>query len=220
MLTRTRSSAVAVAATLLLAVAVSSASGRALSVTTQTFRATWSSLEFTSAIVTIRCRTTIEGSFHSRTIAKVERLLVGAVTRAIIAHACTNGEAWFDNGSEAEPLGTAPRKLPYHLTYERFFGMLPAITGVGFLLSRISVAVRVNYMGFTCQARYGDSADNATLTVLREEVTAELTLIQAAGNLALVDSLADSICPGRIGLREIGDTTVLGSTNRITITLI
>jgi hypothetical protein len=88
------------AATLLLATAITTASARNLSISEQSFRVTFSSLELVTELVTIRCRVTLEGSFHTRTIAKVPGSLVGAISRATVAHPCTNGEAWADNGTE------------------------------------------------------------------------------------------------------------------------
>ena len=111
------------AATLLLAGVAASASARSLSTSEQSLRATWSSVEFAGSGATIRCRVTLEGSFHARSISKVRGALAGAVTRAIIGHPCTGGEAWADNGTESEPLGTAPNKLPFHITYESFQGL-------------------------------------------------------------------------------------------------
>jgi len=209
----------ALAATLLLAVVVGSASARSLSSTTSNIRATFASIEFATEAATVRCRVTLEGSFHTRTIAKVVRSLIGAVTRAIVAHPCTGGEAWADNGTEAEPLGTAPNRLPFHLTYENFTGTLPNITSIGLLYSRFSFVIQCAGI---CTGRYGSATDNISMTSTREAGGAITSLAPVAGrNIAtLVTTLAGFLCPATGAFMGSGTPTVLNNTNRITITLI
>src|SRR5436853_4359159 len=114
----------ALIAALLLSAAVSTASARNLSTSNQFIRVTWRSLEFVTSAVTIRCQVTLEGSFHSRTIAKIERSLVGHITRDTVkTESCTNASATADNTT-----------LPWHITYEGFRGTLPRIEEVLFLL--------------------------------------------------------------------------------------
>jgi hypothetical protein len=213
----------ALLAALLLASAISTASARSLSVTEQSFRATWSSLEFAGGGATIRCRVTLEGSFHTRTIAKVERSLIGAISRAIVAHPCTNGEGWADNGTETEPLGTAPNKLPFHVTYQSFTGTLPAITAVNLLLSRVSFVIRTTVLGLTCQGRYGRAEDNIIGIAAREAGGAitELTPSATVNRASLVEQLGpNAICPttGAFGGRGLVANLATGA--RITVTLI
>src|SRR6478672_9457988 len=114
----------ALIAALLLASALSTASARNLSSEIQNIRTTWRSLEFESPLVTVRCPVTMEGSFHSRTIPKIARLLIGAVTRINIKNeSCTNGTATVEG-------------FPWHITYESFTGNLPSISSVRVLLQR------------------------------------------------------------------------------------
>jgi hypothetical protein len=109
-----RSLAAILASALLLAAAASSATARSLSVSNQNIRVTWSSLEFVSG-VTLRCRVTLEGSLHSRTITKRLGTLIGAITRATFDERnCTNGT-----------LRPRTETLPWHITYEGFTGTLP-----------------------------------------------------------------------------------------------
>jgi hypothetical protein len=212
------------AAALLLAGIVASASARTLSTSEQSIRASWSSLEFAGGGATIRCRVTLEGSFHSMAIAKVARSLAGAVTRSIIAHPCTNGEAWADNGTESEPLGTAPNKLPFHITYESFAGTLPNIETINLLVSRFSYLIRTTVLGLTCQGRYGRAEDNITVIAARAggggitSLTPSATLNRAS----LAEQLGpNAVCPatGPFGGRT-GAVTNLSTGNTITITLI
>jgi len=187
-------------------------------------RATWASLEFGSPTATIRCRLTLEGSFHTRTIAKVRGSLIGALTRAIVVRPCTNGEAWADNGTEVEPLGTAPNRLPFHLTYEGFRGTLPAIDEVRLLLSRISFVMQSSFIGIGCRGRYGRAEDNIIAGAARNTATGELSTLapdSTVNRLSLVEALVGGgACPTTGAFRGIGSVTVLSSGNRITVTLI
>jgi hypothetical protein len=174
--------------------------------------------------LTIRCRVTLEGSFHTGTIAKVARSLIGSVSRAIVAHPCTNGEAWADNGTEAEPLGTAPNKLPFHITYESFTGTLPNIANIGLLYSRFSFVVQGSFIGITGRCRYGRAEDNVSLTSTREVATGAITSISTVAGrtgVTLADGLVGgSVCPVNGNFAGTGIPTIPSSANRITITLI
>lgn len=223
MRTSARLSLAALMAAVLLSATVGTASARNLSVTEQSFRASWASLEFVTSVVTVRCRVTFEGSFHSRTIVKVARSLVGAVTRAIIAHPCTNGEAWVDNGTEREPLGTAPNRLPFHLTYESFTGTLPAITNIGGLITRGSFVIRATVLGLACQGRYGRPEDNRSGTVNREAGGGLTSITNRAGNrISLVEQLGtNAVCPAEGSFAGTsGPVTGLTDGRVITLTLI
>lgn len=70
----------------------------------------------------------MEGTFHYRTIVKVERSLIGYVTRAIFGRPCTGfGEMWEYNGTEGS-LTSNVNSLPWHFTYDGFNGTLPNIS--------------------------------------------------------------------------------------------
>jgi len=208
----------AIAVTLMLGLAVGSASARSLSSSTQNIRATFTSLEFEMSSVTVRCRVTLEGSFHARTIVKVERALIGAVTSAIVARPCIGGEGWSDNGIENTPGGRINR-LPFHLTYENFTGTLPNVTSIGLLYSRFSFVIQG---GTGCTGRYGGASDNISLTSNREAGGAITTLTPVLGRnrVALVTRLAGIFCPESGNFLGTGTPTVLNNANRITITLI
>jgi hypothetical protein len=211
------------AATLLLGSLGANASARSLSSHEQSVRVTWSSIEFAGGGATARCRLTLEGSFHTRTLAKVERSLVGAVSRAIVAHPCTNGEAWADNGTETEPLGTAPNKLPFHITYQSFTGTLPAIQAVNLLLSRVSFVIRVTVLGLTCQGRYGRAEDNIIGIAAREASGAitGLTPSTTVNRFSLVEQLGpNAVCPASGAFGGTANVSALSGGERITITLI
>jgi hypothetical protein len=214
----------ALIAAFLLSSAISTASARTFSTTENSVRATWSTLEFVTPFATIRCRVTLEGSFHSRTIPKVFKALIGAITRAIVAHPCTGGEAWADNGIEREPLGTAPNKLPYHITYESFAGNLPNISSVDILVSRFSFVVDATVLGLTCVGRYGTPTDNVTAVAVRDPATGGITEIAPVTGRNL-GTLVEELGPNRVCPRTgnfVGRGTLANLTNgaRITITLI
>jgi len=209
----------ALAAAIMLTSVVSPTSARTFSKNNQNIRVTWASLEFAAEIATIRCRVTVEGSFHTRTVAKVARSLVGAVTRAIAAHPCTGGEAWADNGTEAEPLGTAPNRLPSHITYEGFTGTLPNITSIQRLSTRFSFVIA---SGGFCTGRYGSGTDRVTVSAVREAgggITS-VAPVEGRNTVSLVTMLGGFACPATARVRGTGTPTILNNTNRITITLI
>jgi hypothetical protein len=200
----------ALVAALLLASVVSSAFARNLRVSSRTFRVTWSSLEFAEPVtrITMRCQVTLEGSFHSATIAKVERLLIGAITRANVKEeSCTGGRDRPNNET-----------LPWHVTYENFTGTLPNISTVGLLLSRVSFNIE---MPLVCTGRYGISTDNISGSAAREAGGGITTLSPVRGrNFATLERTISGACPTRVSFEGTGATFVLGTTARITVTLI
>ena len=195
----------ALMAALLLASAISTASARNLSVSNQNIRVTWSSLEFVSA-VTVRCRVTLEGSFHSRTIVKVARTLIGAITRATVDEAnCTNGVGRPRNET-----------LPWHITYEGFAGTLPNINTVFVLLSRLRFNLVVPGL---CTGDYGIATDNITgaAAVTGGEIT---SLDPVAGRNRATRHSGTAFCPATGTFVGRGTVTLLGTTTRIRVTLI
>ena len=191
-------------ATILLA-AANTATARSLSFNTQNIRATWSSLEF-QGLVTVRCRLTLEGSFHTRTIAKVARSLIGAITRATIDEAnCTNGQG-----------RVRAETLPWHLTYEGFAGTLPNISAVFALISRF----RLNaIIPGACTGDYGIATDN--ITGRANSVGAEVASLEpVAGRNRLTLHSGTAFCPASGNFAGTATVTLLNTTTRIRITLI
>jgi hypothetical protein len=208
----------ALTAALVLASTVTAASARSLSVSESSFSATWASLEFSvPGVTTIRCRVTLEGSFHTRTIAKVARALIGAITRAIAAHPCTNGEGWADNGTEPTPGGRINR-LPFHVTYESFTGTLPNITGINLLLSRVSFVIQ---SGGLCTGRYGRTEDNITgLASVTGGRVGTLTPVAGRNTARLVTRIGGILCPETGTFTGTGNVTSLSAGAAVTVTLI
>lgn len=209
-------------AALLLAAATSGASARALSTSNQNLRVTFSRIELGAESVIIRCAATLEGSFHSTTIAKVARSLVGAITKATVKQeSCTGGTAASFNGVERYNGTTTPNTLPWHITFELFFGTLPRITRIRILFRFFRFGLIVPFL---CTGQYGAETDNISSEVTREEGGGITRIVPVEGsNTATLVRADGGICPasGRmVGGPEGGETFVLGAATRITVTLI
>ena len=213
----------ALTAAALLASVVATTSARNLSLSNQRFRVSWQELQFTTpGILTIECHVTLEGSFHYRTFAKNVGRLIGYITRVAIRRPCRNGEAWAANGTESHPrLGTLANTLPWHITYEGFTGTLPCITSIFLLLrgARFKIHGPFNTLGL-----YGAAEDNITGQAIRSVATGaitELEPVEGRNSARLVNCLA-GICPASGVFRNgrPGQVFLLGTTTRITVTLI
>jgi len=176
----------ALIAAMLLASALSTASARRLEVSNQGFLVSWSRLEFQASFGSVRCQVTLDGSFHSRTIPKVERLLIGHITQVIIKkESCTGGEALIEGRGQT---------LPWHVTYESFTGTLPSITSVSLLLRGALFRINVTAIGLICL--YGLATDNITGRANLNAAGEVTTLQPVAGRNAA--SLLEGINPGEL----------------------
>jgi hypothetical protein len=196
----------ALMATLLFATAISTASARILSVSNQNIRATWTSLGFVGP-TTIKCRVTLEGSFHSRTIPKIVRHLIGSITRILAdTENCTGGRG-------------RPRNefLPGHITYEGFRGILPNITGVFLLLSRIRFQIISPGLA-TCD--YGTSTTNITGEAAVEAGRGITGLRPINGRNSVALHSGTFFCPSSGNFEGTGSVMLLGTTTRISVLLI
>jgi len=116
----------------LLGVVVGTASARRIGILNAEagFRIIWSPLSFNAGGNTVRCNTTLEGSFSSTTFAKTFGTRIGSITRAIM-NTCTGGSA------------TVLREtLPWSVTYESFTGTLPVIRDVDVLVTGLAINMR------------------------------------------------------------------------------
>ncbi len=203
------------AATLLLGLAVGSASATRLAVSNQGIRVVFLLTEANGGgpfemsnnvgLPTVRCALTLEGTLHSRTITKTSGLLIGYITRAAFdgTH-CLGGSATVDSTS-----------LPWHVRYQSFTGVLPAIT-----------AVTVQIIGFkysftptggpTCNTR---STAAQPFTFRFGVGGGELREVTGGGSIALEGG---GLCA--FGTATFGGNTklvtLLGAVTRITITLV
>lgn len=197
----------ALLAALVLAGAVSTATAGRISSSSQSLRVTWSSLEIGEE-APARCQVTLEGSLHSRSIAKVERALVGAVTRVSFT-SCTNGSA-------------SAESLPWHFSYESFTGTLPSITALRLLMTRFRIVII--RLGKTC--KYGIPTDRISFSA-RLNVSLQITNLTPVegGNIhhLLEGSLVFPACPLALRIRSAatdGAVTVLNSSALVAVRLI
>jgi len=215
MRTGTKITVSSLTATLIFALAVTSANANRLSVSSRTFRITWTALSFFgegtgSTENTIICPLTLEGSFHSATMAKVIGALVGHVNRATFG-SCTGGR-----------FTVLQETLPWHVTYEGFSGTLPRITAVRLLLRGIAYAVEENG-GLGTKCLYKDAGTSAAGEVLVESGGAATGLIaDETIRIPLFRStgIGGFLCPSESGFKGTGAVSVQGSSTRITIRLI
>lgn len=185
------------AALVLLFALASAASARSYSSSSQTFRQTWSAVTFRSGEMEMgRCALTLEGSFHSRTIAKVANSLIGYLNRQ--TSTCTR----------ATIMGET---LPWHARYESFTGTLPNITLIKwFHVFGVWVTEpfggTCHYVGFLWFL-WLISSGRVTSNVIDERRTIPRT---GGGGL----------CPATITSAGTGSVAVGGGTTAITLTLI
>lgn len=140
----TTSLAIAVASALLLAAGTASANRLAL--TNTNIRMTMPGLRFFSIVgetdVEVICPATIEGSFHSRTIVKTPRSLIGYITRIAVSGASCEYSGGAD---QLTILGS-----PWHIKYEGFFGGLPTISRFNIGLVLVAFLIRILGGLFNC----------------------------------------------------------------------
>lgn len=187
-----------IGATVLLGALVGSASARSFSTSSQTLRAAFRTVTFRGAFGNIRCPVTLEGSLHSRTIAKVAGSLIGYITAAALG-ACESGSATILTAT-----------LPWHVRYASFTGTLPNIATIR--INVINASFQVREPAFTCLAR-STEASPAVGTFTRE-----------AGGALTTAAISGSV-PTSCGINgsfesTVDPVTVLNSSTRITVTLI
>jgi len=204
------------AATIALSTLVSTASAGRLSISEQNIRAVWSALEFEASGITIRCSITVEGTFHYRSIIKVERSLIGYVTRGIVRRPCTGGTSWAYNGTETNEVlgGTFANSLPWHNTYEGFSGTLPSIQSVSMSIDGFRFRIRDPVFGLLCDYTTGNRGRWKWLVRIAVGI---LAAIRSSGRI----TSETAGCPegNLLSRAEDGLITVLGSTTtRISVT--
>jgi hypothetical protein len=202
-------------ATLIMGLAVDSASANRLSASAGRYRLTWAALRFfadnESGTPAITCSVTIEGSFHSATIRKVTGALIGAATRGIVkSESCGGGNATI-----------LQEALPWHVTYEGFRGTLPTISGVEFLVRRYAFRIEASGFGVAClyldRGRVEENLMGTVAVGAGGQVTSDLP---ASNRHAQRSAESSILCPQFGKFEGAGQAFVLGSTNRISVTLI
>jgi len=205
--TRTKLLLSALTAALVLSAAVGTASARRLALSNQTFRAIWNPLVFSNAAesIEVRCAVTLEGSFHSSTLSKVNEQLVGYVTSAKVAEAgCSGGKA-----------RALTETLPWHIRYESFAGTLPTITSIGVRL--VGAAFLIEVFGVSCLYLTEASHPARGQINLSSGVATSLRALESP---AIPKHSGSFLCPGEGVFR--GTTTSLTSQSggSITVTLV
>ena len=183
-------------ATGLLALGLSTASARNFSMSTQNIRVTFHEIEFVAGNIDNTCDVTLEGSVHSRTVAKVLNTLMGYVTRVEL--------------SNCKVLTTVlTETLPWHVKYTGFSGNLPnisAITGTVRSAFRISICL---------------CSHDFPVVVTRAPATRALTAVTLPSHEV---PLIGALCPEpRMGVMRSnfdGTIAVLGGTTAVSVTLI
>jgi hypothetical protein len=181
-----------------LALTTAASAGR-LSLSSGTFRATFTSFEVIPAgLPTHRCAVTLEGSLHSQTVAKVAGALVGQVTRGVVG-SCGTGSITIEG-------------LPWHLTYGAFAGTLPNITSVTTRLVGPRIRIR-DGLGLTCTFVF--SSESPLGGSFTRESGRALTALALSGSAPSPDCGISGTVAG-----TSSSLTALGSSSRVTLTLI
>jgi hypothetical protein len=122
-----------------LAAIVGTANARRLALNENHILSHFRALTFEGGIgAPVVCAVSIEGSFHSRTLEKVARALIGYISEVRVKRPCSGGEAWALTAQEGRP-----ESLPWHILYERFIGTLPNITGIELTLDNAAFLVSI-----------------------------------------------------------------------------
>lgn len=190
------------AAMVALGACVASSSANHLSISSQTWRVVFS--DPPAEFPFVACGATLEGSFHSRTIAKVRGALIGVITRAQFhEEACTRGTGRF-----------LTERLPWHLRYEAFQGTLPAISSVSIAVVGMEILWTQGFL--RCLVR--TTAEEPAKAILSRESGGKLTSFRWDETVTIFGT---GICEGHEdSVAGTTGITVQNSTAAITVTLI
>jgi hypothetical protein len=159
-------------AAVVLAVSAVDATADRLSFSNRFFRITWNSFTMVhEEEFEVECVVTVEGSFHSATIAKRRFLLIGHITRAIVGRCGGAGRIYALNGTEVLLGRAVANSLPWPVFYDSFLGRLPKPSGMIVMIE--DAAFLVEIFGFNCLYRsngeapwYGQFAINGETRVV------------------------------------------------------
>jgi hypothetical protein len=177
----------------------------------QRFLVIWPLLSFETGAATISCPVTLEGSFHSATVAKISGSLLGNTTNATIR----GGRA------ECNETGTArvlSETLPWHIRYDRFIGALPNITEIRLQLVGARFMIRTNG-GLECLA--GSTARDPAMGYVVRDAGGIARRVRAdeGATLPLGGGFLCEIA-GNANYRGTAEVFVQVSTTRIVVTLV
>jgi hypothetical protein len=167
----------------------------------QSVRATWSSFIFNTALGSITCAVTLEGSFHSRTFSKVAEALIGYVTNAQL-NTCNGTASFLTEG------------LPWLVRYESFEGTLPGITALKVRV--VMMRWQVVQAGLTCQ--YQSSPTSPVRAIIHTgSVSGRMENIQLNESAVIGTT---GMCGNGFLRGTSGIVTILGGTTEQSITLV
>jgi len=201
------------AATTLLAATATTSPAREFESSNQNTRIVFRPVRFLGSNGdTISCTVTLEGSFHYRTIRKVEGALVGYITRAIVdTPNCVSSPTTGIRGV------ALTETLPWHITYVDFSGALPNVT-LRFKLNRSSFnLINVPIIG---RCRYTSSTNAIIGGPAGREITEGTRSSTIAAETGIRIRSETFGCPE--GQFESNPTPIvlLGTTTAITVRLI
>ncbi|HEX4805644.1 MAG TPA: hypothetical protein VFU94_07065 [Conexibacter sp.] len=186
-----------------LAACVGSASAQALALANSGVRYVFPEFTMTAPGFTVKCPVTMEGTFHSRTIAKTAGTLIGYITRvAIRTESCTGGRI----------TALTP---PWHLQYGGFTGVLPEIRTVEMRV--VEAGFLMEIMGISCLYRTTSVTAAGLISELLREKVATVRWSEASRIPLLVGT---GLCPGEVRFGGGGRSSVLGSAEEVEITLV
>jgi hypothetical protein len=213
---RTRRLVTASIAMLVLAVAAGAASANKLSFSSQRYRVTWTSLSGVGGGLEVECVVTVEGSFHSATIAKTRGLLIGNITKANVGPCGGAGRIYALNGVEVLLGRTVINTLPWHVKYESFEGTLPRFETVR--LNIVGAALLAEIFGFNCLYRSTAARPWSGHFIVNSE--GRIIGFTSAENELIPLNEGPLFCPTSISPSGIGGVQVLGQVTSIFIRLI
>jgi hypothetical protein len=199
---------------LALSAAVGTATARRLATSEQSFLSHFRELTFEAGGQNVVCHVSIEGSFHSRTISKVARALIGYISEVRVQRPCnanSAGEAWALTAQEGRT-----ESLPWHILYERFIGALPTITGIEVTLD--NAAFLVNVAGLNCL--YQATTASPMRGIIAREGGGKATGLRAEESSLIPKHEGSFLCPGSGKLKGNGIVGTQVGYREITVTLV
>jgi hypothetical protein len=195
-----------------LALDAATAAANRIAFTNNRIRITWNALKFDENWA--RCRVTLEGSFHSATIQKVSRALIGYITRAFI-RPCEVGSAWFLTGAEGQA-----ETLPWHVRYDSFTGTLPTIERLRLQIVGFSYKYTHLAPGEYCLFRSTEAAP-AVIDLVLNGNPVPLVRFNEERPIPIVPEASEFFCGEGPGIASgSGQLFLLGTTSFVSVSLI
>jgi hypothetical protein len=197
-----------------LAAIVGTANARRLALSENHILSHFPALTFEGgAGLNVICAVSIEGSFHSRTLEKVVRALIGYISEARVKRPCSGGEAWTLTAQEGRP-----ESLPWHILYERFIGALPSIQGIELTLDNAAFLVSIPGL---CEALFRASTTSPMRGIVNREAGGRVTELRVNETSRIPRTVTLSgFCPNTGVLKGRGIVGTQVGYSPITVTLV